>query len=464
MAIHQLTAVQACESLRQGTKSPQQIKQHLLNRVTQLDPKLGAFLYQDHTQAMATSSPLAGLPISFKDQFHIEGSPCSFGLPRTTMSEFTAPVAEELFRQGASLLGKTSLPPFAMDFQTNNKIRGFCNNPWNQEYTSGGSSGGGATAVASGMSFVDIGTDLAGSLRIPASFCGVYSLLPSEGALTNQGIFVKPELSLPHFARPGPIAREPQDLALIWQALTPETRIDLGEQLNLAIWQQAEDLPLDSDISNLINQATTSWQSAGHQCHQTKPEQLSFASCWRTYGKIMGFETSGLMNPFIRWLSILSGKSSRKRSPHFLANVMQGYRRNKNEYRLALKQREGLIQHCQEFFEQYDAWILPVTCSVAFRHMQPSTEHGPNRDYKTPLMINGQELNYLDALTAYTTPVSLIGHPVITMPIGLDSNGLPVGIQLIGKMNGETKLLQIAEELSKYIEMPTCPALLEPAS
>lgn len=464
MAIHQLTAVQACESLRQGTKSPQQIKQHLLNRVTQLDPKLGAFLYQDHTQAMATSSPLAGLPISFKDQFHIEGSPCSFGLPRTTMSEFTAPVAEELFRQGASLLGKTSLPPFAMDFQTNNKIRGFCNNPWNQEYTSGGSSGGGATAVASGMSFVDIGTDLAGSLRIPASFCGVYSLLPSEGALTNQGIFVKPELSLPHFARPGPIAREPQDLALIWQALTAETRIDLGEQLNLAIWQQAEDLPLDSDISNLINQATTSWQSAGHQCHQTKPEQLSFASCWRTYGKIMGFETSGLMNPFIRWLSILSGKSSRKRSPHFLANVMQGYRRNKNEYRLALKQREGLIQHCQEFFEQYDAWILPVTCSVAFRHMQPSTEHGPNRDYKTPLMINGQELNYLDALTAYTTPVSLIGHPVITMPIGLDSNGLPVGIQLIGKMNGETKLLQIAEELSKYIEMPTCPALLEPAS
>lgn len=464
MAIHQLTAVQACESLRQGTKSPQQIKQHLLNRVTQLDPKLGAFLYQDHTQAMATSSPLAGLPISFKDQFHIEGSPCSFGLPRTTTSEFTAPVAEELFRQGASLLGKTSLPPFAMDFQTNNKIRGFCNNPWNQEYTSGGSSGGGATAVASGMSFVDIGTDLAGSLRIPASFCGVYSLLPSEGALTNQGIFVKPELSLPHFARPGPIAREPQDLALIWQALTPETRIDLGEQLNLAIWQQAEDLPLDSDISNLINQATTNWQSAGHQCHQTKPEQLSFANCWRTYGKIMGFETSGLMNPFIRWLSILSGKSSRKRSPHFLANVMQGYRRNKNEYRLALKQREGLIQHCQEFFEQYDAWILPVTCSVAFRHMQPSTEHGPNRDYKTPLMINGQELNYLDALTAYTTPVSLIGHPVITMPIGLDSNGLPVGIQLIGKMNGETKLLQIAEELSKYIEMPTCPALLEPAS
>ncbi len=464
MAIHQLTAVQACESLRQGTTSPQQIKQHLLSRVTQLDPKLGAFLYQDHTQTMATSSPLAGLPISFKDQFHIEGSPCSFGLPRTTMSEFTAPVAEELFRQGASLLGKTSLPPFAMDFQTNNKIRGFCNNPWNQEYTSGGSSGGGATAVASGMSFVDIGTDLAGSLRIPASFCGVYSLLPSEGALTNQGIFVKPELSLPHFARPGPIAREPQDLALIWQALTAEIRIDLGEQLNLAIWQQAEDLPLDSDISNLINQATTNWQSAGHQCHQTKPERLSFASCWRTYGKIMGFETSGLMNPFIRWLSILSGKSSRKRSPHFLANVMQGYRRNKNEYRLALKQREGLIQHCQEFFEQYDAWILPVTCSVAFRHMQPSTEHGPNRDYKTPLMINGQELNYLDALTAYTTPVSLIGHPVITMPIGLDSNGLPVGIQLIGKMNGETKLLQIAEELSKYIEMPTCPALLEPAS
>lgn len=461
MAIHQLSAAQACERLQQGTETPQHLKQHLLNRITRLDPELGAFIYQDQTPAKQGTSLLAGLPISFKDQFHIKELPCSFGLAQATLSEVTAPVVEKLFQQGASLLGKTSLPPLAMDFQTSNKIRGFCNNPWNQEYTTGGSSGGGASAVASGMSFVDIGTDLAGSLRIPASFCGVYSLLPSEGALTSQGILMKPELSLPHFARPGPIGREPQDLALIWQALKNESKADTGEHLKLAYWQQADELPLDSDISKLMDKALGQWQEAGHQCYHTKPEHFSFTDCWQTYGHIMGFETSGLMNPFIRWLSILSGKNSRKRSPNFLNNVIHGYRRNRNEYARVLKQREFVIQHCQTFFQQFDAWILPVTCCLAFKHMLPSSEQGPNRDYKTPLIVNGLELNYLDALTAYTTPISLIGHPVVTMPIGLDKNGLPVGIQLVGKMNGEAKLLQIAEVLSKHINMPTCPVLLE---
>lgn len=461
MAIHQLSAVQACKRIQQGEDTPQHLKQYLLNRISKLDTELGAFLYQDQTPVKKAPSLLAGLPISFKDQFHIKGFPCSFGLDKTTLSEVTAPVAEKLFQQGASLLGKTSLPPLAMDFQTHNKIRGFCKNPWNQEYTSGGSSGGGASAVASGMSFVDIGTDLAGSLRIPASFCGVYSLVPSEGALTSQGILMKPELSLSHFARPGPIGRDPQDLALIWQALKNESKGDIDEHLKLAYWQQADELPLDSDISNLMDQALAQWQEAGHQCYQSKPEHFSFTDCWQTYGHIMGFETSGLMNPFIRWLTILSGKDSRKRSANFLNNVIQGYRRSQNEYSRALKKRENLLQHSQTFFQQFDAWILLVTCCLAFKHMLPSSEQGPNRDYKTPLIVNGLEVNYLDALTAYTTPISLIGHPVVTMPIGLDRNGLPVGIQLVGKMNGEAELLQIAEELSKYITMPTCPLLLE---
>lgn len=457
MPIHHLSAVQACKKLKQGTQTPQEIKTHLLHRITQLDEELGAFIYQDETQASENASLLAGLPISFKDQFHIKDLPCSFGLDQATRCETTAPVAEKLFQQGANLLGKTSLPPLAMDFQTNNKIRGFCKNPWNQEYTSGGSSGGGSTAVASGMSFIDIGTDLSGSLRIPASFCGVYSLLPSEGALSSEGILVKPELSLPHFARPGPIAREPQDLALIWQALKGEDKPNISEHLNLAYWHQADDLPLDTDIKELINQAVSRWQQAGHQCEHSKPKHFSFKECWKTFGYIMGSETSALMNPFVRWISILSGKDSQKRSPNFLNNVIQGYRRRPSEYSNALKKRDDVIHDCQVFFKKFDAWVLPVTCCLAFKHMLPTIERGPSRDYKAPLIVNDLEVNYFDALTAYTTPISLIGHPVVTMPIGLDRNGLPIGIQLVGKMNGEAELLLIAEELSRYITMPNCP-------
>lgn len=462
MTIHRMTAIEACEALKNGNLTAHQIKTALLYRVSLLDEALGAFLYQDQTVAQENNQLLAGLPISFKDQFHIKNQPCSFGLNHTIHSDMTAPVAEQLFSQGATLLGKTSLPPLAMDFQTNNAIRGFCKNPWHQAYTAGGSSGGGAVAVATGMSFVDIGADLAGSLRIPASFCGVYSLLPSEGSVNNGGMLLEPEQSLRHFARPGPITRQTQDLALIWQALSGEHEYHSPENVNLAYWLEADDMPIDTDIHNLITQAIARWQDEGHHCVQAKPKHFSFKACWETFGRIMGHETSALMNPLVRWLSIILGSrifgnQSRERSPNFLNNVMKGYRRNSNDYSTALKAREKASLDLQHFFEDVDAWILPVTCCTAFKHMEPSLENGPSRDYEQPIMINGLEVNYFDSLTAFTTPISLTGHPVITMPVGLDRNGIPVGIQLVGRMNKEAELIAIAEALSKHINMPACP-------
>ncbi|MGF1710215.1 amidase [Vibrio kagoshimensis] len=457
MTIHHMTAIEACKALKKRSITAQEIKTHLLSRVSLLDDEMGAFIYQDQTAALDNTELLAGLPISFKDQFHIENLPCSFGLNKTIHSDITAPIAEKLFAQGATLLGKTSLPPLAMDFQTNNPIRGFCKNPWNPDYTVGGSSGGGATAVATGMSFVDIGTDLSGSLRIPASFCGVYSLLPSEGAVSSDGMLLTPSLSLNHFARPGPIARQAKDLALMWRALSGEHESSIPKSLNLAYWLEADDVPLDADIQDLITQMMACWQQKGHQCVKAKPKNFCFKKSWETFGRIMGDETSAFMNPLTRWLSLLFGNQSRKRSPNFLNNVMKGYRRNPNEYTSALKDREETLLDCHDFFKNIDAWILPVTCCTAFKHMTPTSEHGPSRDYREPIMVNGLEVNYFDALTAFTTPVSLIGHPVVTIPIGLDRNGLPIGIQIVGRMNKESELISIAEELSKHTRIPDCP-------
>ncbi|MEZ9232061.1 amidase [Vibrio amylolyticus] len=464
MNIHHLSAKQIQQKLQEGSLASDEVKKHLLQRISRFDDELGAFIYQDSSASSNSASLLAGLPISFKDQFHIKDRPCTFGLNQVTDSDVTAPIVEKLIEQGASILGKTSLPPLAMDFQTSNRIRGFCKNPWNNEYTTGGSSGGGAAAVASGLSFVDIGTDLSGSLRIPASFCGVFSLLPSEGALCSEGLLMDPNLSLPHFARPGPIAREPKDLGLLWEALSSDRKAEIPKKIKLAYWQQADDLPLDDNIKDLMTQAIERWSTAGHKTEYAKPRAFDFREAWKTFGYIMGYETSGLMNPFIRWVSLLSGRASRKRSPVFLDNVMAGYRRNTRDYSLALEKREKLIEDCQPFFTQFDAWIMPVTCCRAFKHITPSSEHGPTRDYKTPLNINGLEINYFDALTAFTTPISLIGHPVVTMPIGVDENGLPVGVQLVGKMNGESELLLIAEELSKSISLPAYPMPESPTS
>lgn len=314
------------------------------------------------------------------------------------------------------------------------------------------------------MSFVDIGADLAGSLRIPACFCGVYSLLPSEGAISNKGIFLNPEISISHFARPGPIAREPEDLLLIWEALKGPAKNSGGEHddkwsLNLAIWKEIHELSLDKEISSKIDSITEIWQDGGISLQRDKPGLVDFKECWQLYGQIMGYEISGLMNPLIRWLTILSGRTQKKLSPYFFSNVLDGYRRKKDDYQAALTRKQQIMQSAEAFFEKYDAWILPVTCCRVFEHMEPSTESGLNRSYNEPLLVNNIKINYLDALTAYTTPISLIGHPVITMPIGLDSNGLPVGIQVIGKMDDEHRLIGVVKRLSMHIKMPVCPSL-----
>ncbi|MCE2573306.1 amidase [Motilimonas eburnea] len=462
------SATAASQQLKAGDITPQQLKDTLLEGIATDDTKIKSFLFTDNAPSpVRPNSLLGGLPISVKDQYHIADTPCSFGMQEQPISSVTAPVISTLLEQGATLLGKTSLPPFAMDFQTNNKRLGFCNNPWNVDYTSGGSSGGGAAAVAAAMSFADIGSDLAGSLRIPASFCGVYSLLPSEGALSNQGMFVDPDEQIAHFARPGPIVRTAEDLRLLWQGLSGKgkdvTSLDtdeLARPLRIAFWKALDELPLDLEISQAMDNALTLWQEAGVSLQQDKPENFNFNECWRWYGQIMGYEIAGLLNIFQRWLSILTGGAYSRLSPHFFANVIKGYRRNASHYGDALSNRQRLIAHSEAFFQHYDAWVLPVTCCKVFKHMAPTSEHGPNRTYQQPLIINGLEVNYLDALTAYTTPISLIGHPVVTMPIGVDQHGMPIGIQLVGKMNGEEQLIAVAEKLSQHISMPRCPSWL----
>ena len=138
--------------------------------------------------------------------------------------------------------------------------------------------------------------------------------------------------------------------------------------------------------------------------------------------------------------------------------MISGYHRNKKRYQKHIKQRQKIIASTHAFFEDIDVWVLPVTCNIAFKHITPNREHGPNRDYFDPITINSTNLNYYDALTAFTSVTGLIGHPVITMPIGLDRNGIPIGVQLVGKMNGEQALLHAACQLYQNIHFPNCPA------
>ncbi|MEX3011795.1 amidase [Hoeflea sp. TYP-13] len=448
-------------ALKAGDVTHQAILSELEGRRRALDPQINAFIHcVDEPAALAADTPLAGLPISVKDQIHVAGMPCTFGLAekRPMVPEKTATAVQRLVDAGATIIGKTSLPPLAMDFQTGNDLIGRTNNPWNLEYTSGGSSGGGAAAVASGMSLADIGADLAGSLRIPAAFCGVYSLLPSAGALPGDGMMKGNGIELRHFARIGPIARSVDDLELLWTHMSGEVRQEIeANRIRLAVCSGSNILPVEKRITDVFERAVATFGSNDVEIVRAVPQALICPDSWESYGTIMGHETGALMNRVERLLARQLGRAAAARSPRFLKPVHEGYRRCEKAYGRALDRQRAVAADLSAFLENHDALLLPVSCVGTFRHRKPTSVTGPVRDYAEPFDIDGNQLGYLDALTAFTTPVSLAGNPVVTMPLGLDGFGLPVGAQLVGKTGCERQLLALAGRLSSMLQQIAAP-------
>lgn len=463
MTIHQHSAVEIVAALRTGAATSKQVQRNQLDRITTCNPEINAVVAQVDEPCDPAIGDLAGLPITVKDQIHVKGFACTFGANahQAFHPTRTAPVIERLQRAGAVVIGKTNLPPFAMDFQCSNALFGTTKNPWDFAYTPGGSSGGGAAAVAAGLSFLDIGTDLSGSLRIPASFCGVFSLLPTEEALPNDGMMPNGAAPLKHFARMGPIARTPEDLGLAWEHMSNPRACD-GEKFVMPRIRWSADcagINVCSAISRCINTACTEWEKAGFDVSHKQVDGFSFGQARRAFGEIMGFETGALMPAPMRLLARLFGRSSARRSPEFLANVMLGYRHNVRCYEAALKEKRRLSAVLDAFLGEDGVWLLPVTAVSAFKHMNPTSDRNGVRDYADPLFINGEPVNYFDAMTSFVTPISLTGHPVVTIPLGLDENGLPVGAQLVGKKGSERHLIQIACALYGALENVSCPYL-----
>lgn len=445
------TEVQA--KLANAELSIAEVTNAIQHQIGSANPSINAFDSLAEDIVASQKGALQGLPISIKDQIKVAGMPCNFGLDKPTkgLAQQTASPIQRLLDAGASVVGKTSLPPFAMDYQSFNKRTGYTNNPWNTEYTAGGSSGGSAAAVAAGMSYIDIGADLAGSLRIPAAFCGVFSLLPSEGAIEGDGMLAG-DGALAHFARMGPMARNVDDLMLAWQVLSAtEQRNNEPQRIKLGVYETTDESIVDERIGTALAKAHSLFRAGGVELSPNQLGCILNNEAYRCYGEIMGYETGALVPSVVRWLGRLMGRASAKRSPNFLTHVHSGQQHNQTRYTRALEAREQIKAAFDKQFEECDAILLPVSRAATFKHRTPDSDRNGIRDYKAPFKIGGNDLNYLDALTDFTTPISLVGNPVVTIPLGLDDRGLPVGAQLVGKRGLDWELLQIAKKLCTFL-------------
>jgi amidase len=464
------TATELTRALRNRAVSSRELLEYLLARVEQHNPGLGAIVALDTDRARAaadaadaatargdTAGPLHGLPMTVKDVWETEGLVTTSGAPELAghVPQSDALAVGRLKAAGAIIFGKSNTPLYAGDLQTFNDVYGVTNNPWDHTRTAGGSSGGAAAAVATGLTPLEFGSDIGGSIRNPAHYNGVYGLKPSWGIVPSRGHIPGPPGSLVEtdVGCGGPLARSIDDLRAALSVVAgpvPEDaaawRLELnagpatGEVTALrvaTVFTEGSDLlPVARDVRASLEQFASRIASAGAQVDAV-PLPVPLADglrCWQEL--VLPIIGSGL--PDDDFAAFAALETVPGDDPILVAG-----RAFASRYR-SWGHANGLRQHQRAawaaLFQRYDVVLAPVMPTTAYPH---DTER-PITDRQVD--IDGVAVPHL-IMMAWCAAIGSVLLPVVTLPTGLTPAGLPVGIQAIGPFLSDLRLLRIAEIL-----------------
>ncbi len=405
---------------------------------------------------------LAGLPMTVKDTFDVVGLPASSGLKSLRQRQAQDASAVELAkRAGVIIWGKTNTPVMAADCQSFNGLYGVTNNPWDVQRTPGGSSGGAAAALAAGVTALEIGSDIAGSLRVPASYCGVYSHKPTWGLVKQHG-HVPPQpgsWSERDLNVIGPMARSARDLRLLLSVLlsgvlaAKAPPADLKEA-KIALWLDEPSFALDVETRGAIVGFAAELTAAGAEVTPiASPVHMpTLLGAYRVLlGGIIGEDMPDAtiwakqrMRGLARWQISRGGARASE------AAMTLAYTATHREWMAADAVRARLRHEISDLFSRFDVILAPITPVVAFPH-----DHRPFA--KRRLMTSdGQAIPYASMLT-WISLASALHLPATAIPAGPASSGLPVGVQLIGPLNGDSKTLSLAQAIEENIRGFTPP-------
>jgi amidase len=342
-------------------------------------------------------------------------------------------VAARLKSAGGILIGKTNVPAMLDDWQSCNPIFGRTSNPWDVERTPGGSSGGAAAAVAAGMTVFDIGTDLSGSLRVPAHFCGVYGLKPTEHRVSSMGLRRHPgkEHSVRVMAGIGPIARSVDDLALLYRIIAgpdgcdtdvPSVPVDempevALREVRVAVAPNFPDFPVAGSIRDAVLALAKKLEPLCAAVDEPALPQLDYTAEGKSAADLIAMMV-GVYHP---------------KDGDPAATLGQ--------YTEALRKRDGSIVVWERFFDQWDVLLCPAAMVTAFPHCPKDTM----------LDVDGEKVEY-SMIGAHTTLFNYTGQPAAALPCSHDENGLPIGLQLVAKRWDEARLLGIACSIAQVAE------------
>lgn len=464
-------ASELAELIRSGAVSACEVLDAHLTHLGRCNPRLNAIVtLNPHAKTQAAEAdrflaqggrpgPLHGVPFTAKDTLQTAGLRTTASYPPLAehVPSSDALVVERLKHAGAILLGKTNAPPLAMDSVTDGPIFGRTSNPWNLNHTPGGSSGGEACAIAAGLSPFGVGSDIGGSVRVPAHFCGVFAIKPTEHRVPTLG-HIPPLPDQPNTARfmlaLGPVARSIGDLGLALSVMAgPDPRDPdvppvpfrsasprKPSALRIAWTDSFGGVPVDDEICAALRVLVEKLNSLGCRCERNIPSGLDFTDVWNAYGQLAAFI---LMPPIPRAFRLAFKLAARTsfRDPVFKALAKKTALHPRDLFR-ALELRDRMIASIESFLAEYDAWLCPTAPIVAPVHRETKL---PGRTFE----VSGGRISELMANGGYTLPFNLTGHPAVVFPAGSTALGLPIGLQLVGRRWRDEDLLAVAETVAQ---------------
>ncbi len=463
------SAVAAAEAIRKKKVSAVELTKSCFGRIARLNPKINAVIIQLETEALARAreadaalaqgkprGPLHGVPITIKESFAVTGTPATWGIPalKNDRAKGNAIAVERLLRAGAIVAGKTNVPFMLLDWQSYNAIYGVTNNPWDVTRSPGGSTGGGAAALAAGLGYLALGSDIGGSVRVPAHFCGVYghkptiNLVPTGGERPGaQPPFGSAFADLPVA---GPLARSAGDLrvalevmggpagedavAMHWKIPAPRHArlrdFRVGYVIDDAYSKVAGDtLPaLESVIRGL--------EKAGAKLDRGWPADFDPSKSLGDYLYLLASQVSE--PPAREALPAMRAAYEKNPFDPFLAAAVEPHSR----WRTATAARLRARAAWQRYFESHDVFLMPAGMSAAYPHDHSGTSVDNTRTIPTP---EGRR-PYIEFIH-WQAIASLTGLPATVAPAGKSAGGLPVGIQIMGPYLEDATPIRFAELL-----------------
>jgi len=449
------SAVELAELIRRRVLSPVEVTRAVLERIDRLNTRLGAYVMVHAERALGEAraaeravmageplGPLHGVPVSIKDNLWSAGDRTTFG--SRLFAEFVAPEdapsVAGLRAAGAIFVGRTNLPEFAWRGSTDNPLFGESRNPWDLTRTPGGSTGGGAAAVAAGLGPLALGSDGAGSIRIPASFCGLVGLKPTFGRVPMYPAAGGNEL----VAHVCPLARTVRDVALMMNAIARHDRRDpfalpddgldylaacnepfagaRGSAPDRIAWSANLGFaPVEPETREIAEAAARAFSEVGLTVEEASPDLGDPSFILQT---LYGGAQAGAH-------AARSPEQKAQMDPELVAYAEASASLSAVEYLRAVAARQALVDALRRFFERYDLLLTPTVCLPAF----PLGVVGPSE-------VAGRKVTHLGWTLCY--PFNYSGQPAVSVPAGWTASGLPVGLQIVGRRLEDALVLRAA--------------------